>query len=128
VKGYNNASVDYFKDGTFFDQNDNIIVPFDQDSVTNMTEMVKNRNLENEAWKHFNENVKNKLTEKNENIPFEILEPIYWHFLECLPPMYCDNGFFVSEAVTFNAKGQTLYHKITKQNNKFFIQLSPYTK
>ena len=52
----------------------------------------------------------------------EISEWVYYHFLECVPPIYPKNqiGFFNSEPINHNKNGQPIYYYFFKLNNKYY--------
>ncbi len=119
VKGYNCSEVQSHNKGTFYDRKNNVIMPFDSESEKYIHLNIQSIILDRNAWLEFNK-VKHKIsTEK-----VEILEPIYMHFLEVLPPIYGNGCFYCSEPVNTDKNGSKIYHKLTKNNNKYFIELS----
>lgn len=51
----------------------------------------------------------------------EIDGDLYWYFLEILPPIYCNNGFLVSEAYSYCDAYQTqTYSCYIKYCDKFY--------
>ena len=53
-----------------------------------------------------------------------INEMIYWHFLECMPPIYSKKGgFLLLEASNHNQKGEALRMWFYKKPEGYFAQL-----
>jgi len=55
--------------------------------------------------------------------PVEVTEEVYWHFLECLPPIYTPNGFAIIEA-DCDQGGKTIRSRFTQIGERYFHQWS----
>jgi hypothetical protein len=122
VVGYNgnrNNAVSQ-EENTFFDDKLNLIIYYFEEYAKRLAEQVERNDLERVAWKHFEE-VKKKMSSKRLGQEFEVLKPIYWHFLECLPPIYGKGCFYCSEAYTHTDAGETVYYCLRQTGNKYYI-------
>ena len=58
---------------------------------------------------------------RKENQIVEMCEDSYWHFLECVPPMFQNgNGFVNGDPYTHNAKGEAVYLCAIEIDDKFY--------
>jgi hypothetical protein len=127
LTGYNVCSLAACCDGNeYFDKGFNLILPLEgTDQETRIRDNYEASKQEEIEWKVFKEI---DLNNKKLGESFEIGESIYWHFLECLPPIYGKGCFYCSEPVRHTSKGEKVYYKLSKVNNKHLIELNTVSK
>lgn len=122
LTGYNKTSLPSYRDkDEFYDNKLNLILPFDEEQHKQLRDNWEQEQQEKKEWSAF-EAIKPALSSSKLGTQFEVGETIYWHFLECLPPIYGKGCFYCSEPIKHNAEGKPVYHCLRKNNGKFTIE------
>ena len=124
VLGSNCNNPAYEENGTFYNDDLKMILPHSEQDAKNMSEQVKNHNEGQKAWKHFENEVKPKMSSGRLGERFEVGNAIYWHFLECLPPIYGKGCFYCSEPHSHTNEGEAVYYKLMKTGEKYYIEFN----
>jgi len=122
LTGYNKCSLPTNHDkGEFYDKSLNLILPLDLEQAEQLKTNYETEQQEKRDWIKFKEI---DLNNKSLGESFEVGESIYWHFLECLPPIYGKGCFYCSEPVRHTKEGKSVYYKLFQQGKKYFIELN----
>jgi hypothetical protein len=123
LTGYNCCSSPGCCEGAdYYDEGLNLILPMEgTDQKTRIRENFEADMQSEIEWKLFK---KLDLNNKKLGESFKVGESIYWHFLECLPPIYGKGCFYCSEPVKHTTEGEKVYYKLSQVNKEYFIELN----